>query len=366
LIASITEDVQAVSQITYSPDGRRAAYIVKRDGKELVVLNDKAGPEYAYVNELQFSRDGSRFGYIAGEGKKESSRYVAVIDGVQGLWSEVHPRLAFSRDGHHAAYDAKQNGKMFVVVDDQIGPRFDYIFDLNFAADSEIYYFAKNGGGVLDYDGWVLVLGKDQLPLGKGFPSEPTISENYEHIAYTLSRDEGTHLVIDNQVGKTYYQIKSPVFSSDGKSLAFVANFKEDADFLVIATIETSTDHSEKPIVHETTRSPEYDAITDVILNSDGSKFAYRAIKNGKRIVVTSDRQIPDFDEVFSLLFSADGKKLAFVAGLNGKELVVLADQRGPAFDEIRDPVFSADGQALWYGARDGKQLWWKVMKPRS
>src|SRR5260370_40171585 len=63
LLATIPEQYENVSQETFSPDGKRAAYIIKGKDKGFVVLNDKPEPEYDYVNELQFSRDGGRFAY---------------------------------------------------------------------------------------------------------------------------------------------------------------------------------------------------------------------------------------------------------------------------------------------------------------
>ena len=38
--------------------------------------------------------------------------------------------------------------------------------------------------------------------------------------------------------------------------------------------------------------------------------------------------------------------------------------KEGRVGDEIWPPVWSADGKAAGYGARIGRELWWKVEKP--
>jgi len=50
------------------------------------------------------------------------------------------------------------------------------------------------------------------------------------------------------------------------------------------------------------------------------------------------------------------------------KRFIVVADtetgkviKEGPVGDEIWPPVWSADGKAAAYGARIGRELWWKV-----
>jgi len=52
------------------------------------------------------------------------------------------------------------------------------------------------------------------------------------------------------------------------------------------------------------------------------------------------------------------------------KSFMVIADaetgkviKEGPAGDEIWPPVWSADGKAAGYGARQGRELWWRVEK---
>jgi Tol biopolymer transport system component len=360
LLATIPDRFEEVSQETFSPGGKQVAYIVNARGKGFVVLNDKPGPEYDYVNELQFSRNEERFAYVAGIGK----RFFAVIDGKQELWSEVMTSVVLSQDGRHAAYDVKQAGKQFVVVDDVIGPRFDFVLDLSFAPDGDVVYLAKNGGQIMDGQGWVLMMGKDELPLVEGHPFGPTISPDFQTIAYVTIRNDGAHVVVNNKLGRAYHQIGHPLFSPNGKLLAYSASEKEGIEFLVILKAKSISENGEaKEVFEEFYKGAEFDGIGDLFFSADGSRFAYHAGKKGKLIIVTGDREFTDFDEAFSPVFSGDGTRLVYIAKQTSKEFVVVGDQKGPALDVVRDPIFSEDGKTVLYGARQGKQLWRKVME---
>jgi hypothetical protein len=40
----------------------------------------------------------------------------------------------------------------------------------------------------------------------------------------------------------------------------------------------------------------------------------------------------------------------------------VCGDKRSETFDEIGEPHFAADGLRIAFGARKGRELWWKVL----
>lgn len=72
-----------IYSLTTDASFKRLAYVVKRDGKELAVVNGVEGKEYDKVaekNEMYFSPDGKRLAYVAKRGEKK----LAVVDGVEG------------------------------------------------------------------------------------------------------------------------------------------------------------------------------------------------------------------------------------------------------------------------------------------
>lgn len=360
LLATIPEQYENVSQETFSLDGKRVAYIVKAKDKEFVVVDDKPGTEYDYVNDLQFSLNGKRFGYNAGIGKK----YFGVIDGKQGLGSEIMTHFAFSQDGRKMAYAVKQDGKSFVIVDDQIGPQFDFVMEPKFDSAGHVFYLAKYGNNILDDHGWVAIMDQDVVLLIEGYPSDFTFSPDFS-FAYVVNKNDRTYMVVNKEISQAYYQVGPPVFSPDGKLLAFAASEKEGATFLVVVKTppkeKTGGERSEP--LEGLSKGPEFDAVSDdVFFRADGSLVAYTARKNGKWIIVADGKELADFDEVFSPILSADGATLAYVAQQSGKEFIVVRDRKGPALDYVRNPRFSDDGRSVGYGARQGKQLWWKVM----
>lgn len=52
---------------------------------------------------------------------------------------------------------------------------------------------------------------------------------------------------------------------------------------------------------------------------------------------------------------------IAYKGGVSTRQYIVVGDQKGPDFDDVGPPIFSPDGKRVAYGARKGRQLWWKV-----
>jgi hypothetical protein len=49
----------------------------------------------------------------------------------------------------------------------------------------------------------------------------------------------------------------------------------------------------------------------------------------------------------------------------NKKMFIVIGEKRGPEFDAIFHPYFSSDGTRIAYGAKQGREYWWRVMEVR-
>jgi hypothetical protein len=76
------QSYQAISTIRFSPDGRRLAYVARRGGRSIVVLDGQEfGPyERLIPDSLAFSPDGGHLAWIAGRGEQQ----MIVVDGVEG------------------------------------------------------------------------------------------------------------------------------------------------------------------------------------------------------------------------------------------------------------------------------------------
>ena len=163
-----------IGRLTFSPDSKHLACVVKKGNKWMVEVDGQAGPELdrpsqgeMYIKPV-FSADSKRLAYWAMNGRK----YVTVVDGKPLDAEAQFP--AFSPDSQHTAYvqrtavfsaDSKhvasfaRNGdpffepdtaESFAVVDGQQGPKYDQIpLDYEsvplFNADGTITYLAVKG-----------------------------------------------------------------------------------------------------------------------------------------------------------------------------------------------------------------------------
>lgn len=87
-------------------------------------------------------------------------------------------------------------------------------------------------------------------------------------------------------------------------------------------------------------------------------------IQDGRDFVVMDGQKYGgELSSNEDLAFSPDGRRFAYVACDNGDWIVVCGDQRSERFDIVRDPVFRRHGKKVAFGARKGRELWWKVME---
>lgn len=107
----------SISEISFSPDGKRMAYIVSKQDKWFVVMNGVEGPEFDGIlqHTARFSPDSKRFVYAGRKGEK----VCIVLDSkvgpeLEGIYSNT---LQFSPDSKHLVYSAKINGQRTLMLD---------------------------------------------------------------------------------------------------------------------------------------------------------------------------------------------------------------------------------------------------------
>lgn len=169
--------------IVFSPDGKRVGYKAKRGDKSFIVIDGIKGKQYDECSNPSFSRDSWHVAYKARRGKKEFS----VIDGVEGeeydyVWSIDW----FTPDSKRVIYIARRcktegpqskfaraiwkvlspkSCKDFVVVNGIEHVSYDFIYTATFSLDSKnIAYSAERRGKVFvivnniegeKYDGFI-------------------------------------------------------------------------------------------------------------------------------------------------------------------------------------------------------------------
>ncbi len=201
--------------VIFSPDGTRVAYVAKRRGKMVMVVDGVESPEYEWVTDPVFSARGNRLAYHA----KRRGRWVAFVDGVEQ--PENTGALIFSPDGQHVAYVTSDDRKIFVVLDGVPGKQFEAVQYLAFTSDSDhLIYQARNGRK------WRVVRDNEE---GKQYDEivkdTLTISPDGKRLAYAARDYKSRYLVVDGQEVKQYDEFLEDgvAFSPDSKRVACLA-----------------------------------------------------------------------------------------------------------------------------------------------
>jgi hypothetical protein len=292
---------------------------------------------------------------------------------------------------------ARQNGKLFVVINNKKGQEFDEIRMLFQSPDlSTLGYVAEESqaAGRKTF----LVLGNKTIPLQQG---------------ESIDLGETNHLL-----GAGLSLLSPPIFSLDSKKVAYIS-FREDKKKEAVAILEGDWNDS-APVTAKF--GPEFDWVWEPIFSPDGTTVAYAAGEAKvfkwmfekhavqKMFIIVGDKKGPEFGRVRYPVFNPGGTLVAYQASLLGQEpntseiavvgdkksaklvglagvgppvfspdgttiaypvlqsaeflpdkrpkhgFVVVGNKKGPKFDSVGEPVFSPDGTSIAYWAKMGEK----------
>lgn len=374
----------SISNITFSPDGRRIAFtalagdetFVVADGLEQQHLNSDSGlTNYCGDKRLVFSQDGSHLAYLAKAGNavvlmldgKEAARYVAIVDN----GSSFHGGIVFSPDGKRMAYTASDNrdyNGVFIVLDGKksVG-QYGSTLCPAFSPDGKRFAFVaqmKSGGCFVILDGREF----KQHNLGHVSDARYThmaFSADSLHFAFTagVEMNKGKRfMVLDGKkTGKMYDQVYFPTFSPNGKRLAYLAIRGGDAFWVVDGREGKKFKTMYGPIT----------AFNNFVFSSDSGHFGYEINTEDKQLVVV-DGQEQGKDGFYShngrLTFSPDGKRFVFCtysdidptnAARRGKwkaAIVIDGKKSEKEYSGVDYPVFGPDSKRIAYMAFAGEE----------
>ncbi|MDP2864061.1 MAG: hypothetical protein Q8N73_00135 [bacterium] len=146
------------SSLVFSPDSQNLAYVVEKNGKSVLILDDEESKPYDYIwPDPVFSPDSQKLAYRASDGEKifivinnqESQPYFSYPFPC-GLGTPVYAfcetNLIFSPDSKKTAYLIEENGKFYMVVNGKKGKLYDEIVSFQFSSDSKyLGYGAQDG-----------------------------------------------------------------------------------------------------------------------------------------------------------------------------------------------------------------------------
>lgn len=227
------------SGLCFSANNKHLAYQAKRGDKWFVTLDGRPSSPYDEIavnrlsySPIRFSPDGSRNAYFA----KSFGKWNVVVDGKpsrEAYPNVVRGALAFSADGRHFAYGARDDSnREFMLIDGVRSPKEITSVsseDLLFSPDGSSFAFVANTGVVID---------------GKSLPSYQGVatwslkySPRGNHIAYEARKNNRSIMVVDGKPGPEYNSVRGLTFSPDGNHFAYEAALfqpQNDQQFLVV------------------------------------------------------------------------------------------------------------------------------------
>jgi Tol biopolymer transport system component len=363
-------------RFAFSQDGRHVAIASEDGGKGYIISVDgKPGPEHSAIDSPALSPDGTRLAYVTWKGEKwivvvdgkPSPEYDEIINGRDVFasyderfrhgWEPEPPfwsRVIFSSDGKRFAYGAVQGQKSLVVVDGLPGTTYDEIGFLLFSPDGKRFAYTARIG----QKQFVVVDGRPEREYDRIASLWAVFSQDGKRVAYVARSSEQLSrrgdivfvaeagkefIVVDGQPGPKYEMVQMPVFSSDGKRLAYIA-----------------TEGEEYFVVVDGQRGPRYEAVGPPVFSPNGERVAYPAKKGQKWLVVVDDKQQSEYDEIVegTVKFSPNGRRVAYVA-IEGEKILVNVDgQPGPSYDNFGPSplIFSPDSKRFAYAALNGSK----------
>ncbi len=395
------------SDVVWGPTGRRVAYIGRRGQTSFPIDSgiDTQPEGFHYLDSPVFSSDGDDVVWRAGnrikpkkekwwilrngERSKKSYDWIGSVsigpDGTIAFWEQ--PGAKIVADGSY------NRGKQVFHVGKKKGKKWEDATALTpaaFSADGSTVATAAGKGG----EWHVLITDKNgkQKPLTKkGFQMIDSIalSPNGKEAAVVVMAGmgfappgpggmpmPGQKLVIQhgkNTYGKQFDSAGVPVFGPKRKQLAY--KFADGKKMGIALT------NDKKP-------RAEHGYVTNPVFSPDGSRMAYAAIEDAKvepfykmttycdfaieggkaRLVTRKGKGKPKVDDaeyegILHITFSPDGKRIAFVARKGKKWQIVCGDEKSDLFDEVGKPVFDESSKRIAFGARSGREIWWKVLE---
>jgi len=370
-LGSLPEGAEFIFYVRgFSPDGRTVAFGAKIAGRETVFVGDKKGEDFDKVWHLSWSPNGGLLTYRAERGDRD----YAVIGGKVSEPFETVDDPDPSPDGKTFAYAAKLNGRRFIVHGDKRGPEYGYAGYPTFSLDgSSVAYKARDGRRAF-------VVHQDKEGTAyDDLLDRPLVFSPDGRLCYGAKRAGKYFYVMGGVEGEAFDTVGNLVFSPDGKSYAYAAQVGK-----------------QWCLFKDGVRGPLFDSVWYLKYSPDGKTVAYEVREADLTFVMVGDKKDGPFGDLFGITFSPDSKSVAYTGNigdlivdgqtrLKGDEIwiktfspdcttvacavktgkkwrMIIGDRKGPECDDIYTGTFSADGLRFAYGARIGREFWWKVM----
>ena len=217
------------TSFVFSPDGKRLAWVasVANSNYDLMMNDAKLATRSHPISELTFSPDSRRFAYVFLNSKIEG-RYIwlrpmLTVDGNTGRSvHEVIEGVTFSPDSKHWAAAVRDDKRWRILLDDKELPLCDEVLAPVFAPSGlHLAYPARSGVN------WYMVRDSKAGPKYDK-AGLPVFSPDAKHLAHFAARGRAFAVVCDDRETGEYDAVDWIAFSPDGKHLAWSARRGDD------------------------------------------------------------------------------------------------------------------------------------------
>ncbi len=145
------------------------------------------------------------------------------------------------------------------------------------------------------------------------------------------------YIILDGKpYGKLYDSISTPIFSPDGKRMAYAAE-SNNRQFVVMDGVEGKRCEAIKE-----------DAI---VFSPNSQREAYPAKIGSKWVMIVDGKEGYRYDALGVPVFSPDSNRVAYAAESAGKQFVIIDGKEESYFDKVGTPIFSPDSNRIAYAA---------------
>ncbi len=369
LVAAIPVEAGVTNRLlSVSPDGAVAAWVEIRKSvanpvpfRERVIVGGKKGPEFDSVGAAALWMKGNVLVYKGRMGEKTQ---VVVGERRHDAFDEVSG-LVVSPDGRHVAYLANvvASGKSLakqVIVIDGSKREYPHASAPTFKPDSNVVAYQANLQDPVRTERPVLVIGTTVTETAD-FESSPVFSANGRIMAWigpSPRTGESEHMLFTSNEGmslsKSYFSASRPSLSANGKTWAMVAGSKDDPGEFVVSSIGPG-------------EGAKFEQCLAPVLSADGASMAYVAVRRDgtsrKTFVVRDQETSPEYDwtpvpeELPQPVFSPNGKSIAYRASINGRPVLVIGKSRREGYAWVGAPAWSSDGKTVSFAAARGSDI---------
>ena len=378
---------EASFQMGISPDALRFHLIEQRVGGQVLVTERGQSRLYDQIHAIRYNTQSTRLAFVA----RRAGQELLVVDGVEGQpYDSVRPdEVQFSPDGRHLAFLGIRGGQYFVVADGRESAAMPDVIGLTYSPSQQLAWMVRRNGL------WSVEYGGQQSAgyPGVNGPFGITFSPDGRSWAYQVVDAQGQRLNILEGARTVAYPGSNwrdrPVFSPDGSRVLFRMYVPDSHDLNQVQLADTRGQAFPETIrAGEVFFSPDLQrrAAVDLVGGAAGGRRTYQVTRedrrwniegvntptvvfgpHGKRFVVRGDTMLLDGKEVANstgpwgeAIFSPDSGSFAHIAQIRTepyRDIVMRDDQEIQSFPSGGTPrllAFSPDSRHLAYVAPHG------------